>query len=149
MNHTLLLNSWQSPCLDLEQIIEDSYSTQENPLSPTPSGWMVLMIVLWGGEEKVDNGHLQGLRMEGDWEWMEDVMNDDHGAFCDIRFFISRGLPSISSPLPVSVNRTAPILSTNDNKRKLLQDCKLNIPANAFDCECVWGLENPAGGLNN
>ena len=78
-------------------------------------------------------------------------MNDAHCAFCDIRFLISRGLPSISSPLPVSVNRTVPDLATSDNKRKQLQERKLNIPADAFDCECVCvrGLQAPAGGVNN
>ncbi len=69
---------------------------------------------------------------------MDDVMNDAHSAFCDIRFLISRSLPSISSPLPVSVNRTVPDLATSDNKRTQLQERKLNIPADAFDCECVF-----------
>ena len=54
---------------------------------------------------------------------------------------ISRDLPRISRPppFPVSVNRTVPDLATSDNKRKQLQERKLNIPADAFDWSvCVY-----------
>lgn len=64
-------------------------------------------------------------------------MNDAHCAFCDIRFLINTSLPSISFPLPPSDNRTVPDLATSDDKRKQLQERKVNIPADAFDCGCV------------
>lgn len=74
-------------------------------------------------------------------------MSDARCAFCDIRFLVSSGLPSISSPLPVSVNRTVADLATNNNKRKQLQERKLNIPADAFDCECVREVCRPLQAL--
>lgn len=59
-------------------------------------------------------------------------MNDVHCAVCDIRFPHQRR-PALHPPLPVSINRTVPDLATSDNKRKQLQERKLNIPADAFD----------------
>lgn len=53
--------------------------------------------------------------------------------------------PPFSSPLPVSVNRPVPDLATGDNKRKQLQERKLNIPADAFDWECVCVCVRSAG----
>lgn len=71
-------------------------------------------------------------------------MSDARIAFCDIRFL----LPSISSPVPVSVNRTAADLATNNNKRKQLQERKLNIPADADDDrECVREVCRPLQAL--